>query len=229
MSRCYDQPLGYLFRTGVFTNVSSTRGCPPITLYENDFRVSVEGIPWPDAQRSESWFSLTQTPRDPNHQRIIMAHCFANTYAGNCFGEPVWPYDGLSATNHDVYVFCHDHRDLGMSVLDTGQVFVNFGAICRIAQNECDLSRELSFALIELQPGKVPYVQRVRLNHRPSSELFDPERKAQHQKERAMVEAFVEALHTSDIAATDVPTLIGTLGLASEVKDRVLTYIGDAE
>ncbi len=222
------QPLGHLFKTGVFTNVSSTRGCLPVTLYENNFRVTVEGIPWPDAQKAESWISRVGT-RDPNHQRVVMAHCFANQTADDYFGDPVWPYDGLSGTQHDLYVFGHDHRDLGMTALDSGQAFVNFGAICRVAQNEYDMTRELAFALVEMQPGQPPYVQRVRLNYRAATELFDPVKKAQRQQERAMVESFVEALHTADVDVADVPTLIGTLGLAADVKDRVLTYIVEAE
>lgn len=239
------QPLGWLFASGVFENVSTTRDERPASFIQGEERVAVWGIPWPDSQKREVWDQLAEhlqgDERSPYFRNILLAHCFAAPIAGSYYGDPIWAFADLARTNHDLYLFAHDHRDNGAFELPSGQQFVNYGAICRTAANPDDLIRQVAVALIDVFPDAPAQgvsevrlrerirVQRVNLNARPAVELFDLAKKAQIREERATIERFVEALHSVDLQPLDAPEVVKAMGLAAEVERRVLGYLEASE
>lgn len=214
------QPIGLLFASGAFTDVSYKR-----VVYDGD--VAVLGVPFPDAMSIEN-FQRAVEARGPGVRSLLMAHCFATPQGGTYFGEKIHAYADFKDMPFDVFHFGHDHSDHGVAQMGNQQ-FINIGAISRGSLALDDLKREPKIALVEF--GDTITIKQIKLKVAPIGDVFDLALKAQKDRERGEVEAFVGQLK-EDLAATGPVSFkdrLGKMELPDTVRARALTYIDAAE
>lgn len=222
-------PLGLAFSTNAMTNVSVTQGEHTITYHaEGEQTVAVEGVPFPDAFDLDKWRSLN--PGIPGTQRIVLGHCFANLMPAEFYGDPVHGYaELLEASGADYIVLGHDHTDRGVHKFEGDRWVLDVGALSRGSISADNVARELKFSVIDTVKRDV---QQYRFHFRPASAIFDLDAKAKLVEETTQVHAFIEQLqrelHAQQGSST-VEDKLGAMSLPSEVRDRVLRYIAEAE
>lgn len=231
-----DTSLGLMFQIGAMINVSVTQGCDPKVYIENGERVTVAGVPFPDAFSEAAWrLGLPQHP-EVKSSLIVLGHCFANTTAGSYFGDPVHSYsDLLHASGADYLVLGHDHTDRGvtryggMYTRYGGMYVIDLGALSRGTASADDVARDMKFAIIDTTARTVT---QVRLNARPATALFDLDARGKIVKEREQVAAFVTQLQQDlqrQQAGTTIEQKMDGLNLPAQVRERVVAYIEAAE
>ena len=234
------QPLGLLKWSGAFTDVSFA---PHLLLSrpEEDETppIAVVGVPYPDAMQPDlepfrraavaTFHAMESMPWKTTGGSILMAHCFATPEGGTSFGHHVHRYSDLLDLPFDVFHFGHDHSDHGVAQAETGQFFVNLGALSRGTLAQDDLTRDVKIAVVEF--GETITVKQIKLKVAPVTEIFDLALKAQKDRERTQVEAFVGQLSTDLALAGPVSfsERLGTLNLSDTVRARVQQYLDAAE
>lgn len=222
------QPLGLLKASGVFTDVSYAR-----ERYQDDeTSVGVIGLPYPDAMSLEGFQRVTESYHAagaPSEGAILMAHCFATPEGGTYFGQPIHKYSDLLQFPFDVFHFGHDHSDHGVAQAETGQLFINLGALSRGTLAQDDVKREVKIALVDF--GETVTVKQLKLKVAPATEVFDLALKAQKDRERDQVEQFVGDLQASLVHAGPVSFTdrLGTMQLPDAVRVKVQSYLDAAE
>ena len=222
------QPLGLLFASGAFTDVSLRAKRYTVDAGHAGNDVTVVGLPYPDALTLEN-FQKTIEPRGQGGRALLMAHCFATSAGGTYFGQPIHPYSALMHLPYDVFHFGHDHSDHGVAQSETGQFFVNIGSLSRGSLSQDDLKREVKIALVDF--AETVTVRQIKLKVAATSEVFDLALKAQKDRESKEVEAFVGQLH-ADLALAGPVSFkdrLVKMELPDVVRAKVLTYIDAAE
>jgi DNA repair exonuclease SbcCD nuclease subunit len=227
------QPLGVLFQSGAFENVTGN----PVVLSERrddadpqaTLTVSVSGLPYPQAMSRDEFDKL---PAHPNCEvNILMAHCYATVEGGSYFGEPIHKYEDLAALPYEVFHFGHDHSDHGV-VEVAGKTFVNIGALTRGSIAQDDANRAVKIALLTVTAPWTVDVQQVRLKFKPAHEVFDLDLHAKKQRENVMIQEFVGSL-SGDLAGVtadhNFKDIVGGMTLTDTVRARAIRYIEESE
>lgn len=212
------QALGVVFTSNAITDVSYR----PV-LFDD---IAVVGVPYPDAKEIAAFDRL---PARTWRRGILMAHCFATVEGGEYFGEPIHRYADFAGLPFDVLHFGHDHSDHGVVRIEN-QWFVNLGALTRGSLSEDEITREVKVGMVEFTETRT-VVQQVRLATAPASEVFDLALHQQKVRERREIEEFVADLSTRLDAAgpVDLQQRLTSMGLADEVRTRVLQYLSSAD
>lgn len=227
--------LGLLFQIGAVKNVSVTQDEEPAIYWKDGEYVSVGGVPFPDAFDLGEWDIKDRMPVRPDlaSARIVLGHCFAAPSPGRFYGDPVHSYSELLAwSGADYVVLGHDHADKGVHRFDDlkgARWVLDQPAMMRGAASTGDIQRDLKFAIIDTAARDV---QQVRYNYRPASAIFDLERRDALQAEREQVESFITRLEQdlqAQAAGTTLEAKLDGLNLPSQVRDRVMAYIEQAE
>ncbi len=224
------QPIGIMFGSGAFTNVS----LKPVRYDggpgDGSGDVTIVGLPYPDAMTWEN-FQLAADARLKEckaGRALLMAHCFATPEGGTYFGQPIHPYGMFNDLPFDVFHFGHDHSDHGVAQMGTKH-FINIGSISRGSLAMDDIKREPKIALVEF--ADTVTVKQIKLKVTPAAEIFDLALKAQKDREKSEVEAFVGQLR-DDLALAGPVSFkdrLGKMDLADNVRARVQTYLDSAE
>lgn len=224
------QPLGVLFASGHMVDVSYR---PQVYYDEQDNPAAVVvGVPYPDAldlanfdKAADARLAATRNARG-----ILMAHCFATPEGGTYYDTPVHRYGDLCRLPFDVFHFGHDHSDHGVAKAESGQHFVNLGALSRGSIAKDEVAREPKIALVTLTKQDV-VIRQLKLKVAPASEVFDLALKAAKDREAGEVEAFVGQL-ASDLSVAGPVSFkdrLGAMALPETVRKRVQQYLDDAE
>jgi DNA repair exonuclease SbcCD nuclease subunit len=227
------QPLGVLFQSGAFENVSYAPVVLDETADDTDpqtkLTVSVSGLPYPQAMHRDEFDKL---PPHPNCEvNILMAHCYATVEGGSYFGEPIHSYTELATLPYEIFHFGHDHSDHGVVEIG-GKHFVNIGALTRGSIAQDDANRAVKVALVTVTAPWHIQIQQVRLKHQPAHEVFDLDLHAKRQRESSEIQALVGAI-AGDLAGVitshDFKDIVGQMKLADKVRDRAIKYIEESE
>lgn len=226
------QPLGLLFASGAFTDVSYK---PVIYTVDDEQgreiheqRVTILGVPFPDAENLDNFKRAAEMRGEHAGRSLLMAHCFATPQGGTYFSQPIHAYALFNDLPFDVFHFGHDHSDHGVAQMGD-KFFINIGSISRGSLALDDLKREPKIALVEF--GETVTVKQIKLRVSPVGEIFDLALKAQKDRERGEVEAFVGQLR-EDLATAGPISFkdrLGKMELTDTVRARALTYIDAAE
>ncbi len=220
------QPIGLLFASGAITDVSYT----PVRYDGADVSkdIVIVGVPYPDAVNLAN-FQRAAEARGTGGRALLMAHCYATPQGGTMYGrEPIHPYGLFNDLPFDVFHFGHDHSDHGVAQMGE-KFFINIGAITRGSLAQDDLKRDPKIALVEF--GDTITVKQIKLKVAPVNEVFDLALKAQKDRERQEVEAFVTHLR-EDIGAAGPVSFkerLGAMALTDEVRARAVKYVDEAE
>lgn len=217
------QPLGVLFASGAMVDVSFK----PRVLIDDRVSVTVCGVPYPHATRSEELIKLQ--PHDSVYG-LLLLHCFASIEGGDVFGEKVHSYRGLAHLPYQVFVLGHDHRDQGI-VKVAGKTFINVGALSRGSLSSEDLARDVKVAVVEFTPTEIT-AQQVKLKVAPAREVFDLELHQEKKAESAKIAAFVAELQADALDAGGMASIADRMlafELPLKVRERIWQYIEQAE
>ncbi len=226
------QPIGLLFASGAFRDVSYQPirydGAPG----DGSMDVQIVGVPYPDAMNFENFQKAADAriKECAAGRALLMAHCFATPEGGTYFGQQIHAYAAFRDLPFDVFHFGHDHSDHGVAVME-GKFFINIGAISRGSLAMDDLKREPKIALVEFTGTEGVKVQQIKLKVTPINEVFDLALKAQKDREKSEVEAFVGQLH-DDLALAgpiEFKDRLKTMALPEVVRTRVQAYLDSAE
>ncbi len=229
------QPIGLLFASGAFIDVSF--GYKAYRYFEpkpGDSAVAgpdvaILGMPFPDAMDLGNYQRIADIRKAcPAPRALLMAHCFATAQGGTYFGQPIHPYAAFNDLPFDVFHFGHDHSDHGVAQMGD-KFFINIGSISRGSLAMDDLKREPKIALVEF--GEAITVKQIKLKVAPVAEIFDLALKAQKDREKGEVEAFVGQLK-DDLAVAGPISFkdrLGTMEIPEKVRTRVQSYLDSAE
>jgi hypothetical protein len=192
--------------------------------------VTIVGVPFPDAEKWENFARAAEArlKECKEGRALLMAHCFATPQGGSYFGQPIHPYGLFNDLPFDVFHFGHDHSDHGVAQMGDKQ-FINIGSISRGSLAMDDLKREPKIALVEF--GDTVTVKQIKLRVTAASEIFDLALKAQKDREKSEVEAFVGQLQDDLRVAGPVSfaARLGQMDLADNVRVKVQSYLDSAE
>ena len=222
------QPLGVLFRTGVFRPLTEAVFQKPGT------KVTVHGYPYVTS-RSGEWLRA----RDGFTIAVIHALAAENPAPGldELFNEPVLRYSDLvRAGGPDLFAFGHWHRDQGIVNLQ-GRTFINTGAASRGALSHENLKRQPKVVLIEVDGTDVACTP-IPLELPPPETVFDLERKARDDRVQVeldrLVRACAEGVRSvkatigSEQESPSFESLLEAMDLSAEVRAVVAEHLDRA-
>ena len=217
------QPMGVLFSTGVFKRCY---GEHEAVFEKEGLKVRVVGIPYHGtAYQMERFAEIKKGDED---YLVVMAHVLASPQGGSMFeNEDIVKYSDLLGLDPDVFVFGHWHKDQGIVQMG-GKVIVNVGSLTRGTLAQDDLDRQPACSVLNFTKEKGIEAAIVRLRVRPTSEVFDLEKRLRQEVRTMTVEGFVEALQES-ITEVKNKTLADAVreipGLPEVVRERTLLYL----
>lgn len=188
------QPLGVMFASGAFQPLREE------VFTEGSLRVRVVGIPFHPGLTLEEIQKVRKQPGDS--YLVLLLHALAGmdppSNVEDFFGEPVFRYDQIAATDDGADIVClgHWHRDQGIEVLTTPtgpRWFVNQGALSRGALVRENLTRIPKAALLTFTPEGCR-AEALPMKVAPAEEVFDLERKVRAEEEKTTLEGFVRRL-----------------------------------
>lgn len=165
--------------------------------------------------------------QDPREKLITIGHFWLGTQTGEFFGEPLFGFDYFKDCDADVIIVGHHHEDKGV-VHTHGKYYVSQGSIGITGAHPHDLERKPAAALIEVTKDQTE-VKMLRPKPRPIEELLDLEKREQLKEEKKEVDEFIQSLAQTQMEVADPMKLLEELATATEVKERALGYIAQAE
>lgn len=184
------QPLGVLFRTGVFRELNEQ------TFVNGTLKVRVVGVPYL-TDLSVPDLTTRITKRQDDGYLIAVIHALASfapdEKVQSFFNEPIIDYRDLVFPGcPDLYIFGHYHKDQGI-VDHLGVKFINLGSISRGALTFENLERKPKSALVTITSSGVD-AEEIILPHRDASDIFDLNLKRRLDTERRDLSDFIEKL-----------------------------------
>jgi len=225
-----EQPLGVLFADGTLQQLRHE------IIEKNGFKISIVGSPYKEI---ESINDIILEPKGDCIYQIGLLHLYASPKSGMLFKERIYGYDELTKLSPDLFVIGHYHKDQGI-VDDHGKIFINIGSLSRGSLSEEDINHQPQIGYIKIsvdESTRNVFVDAspVKLKVKPPEEVFDLKKREEEKKEQKEIEIFVDKL-VSDYSASDgadqdgndFETVMGSMSLVKEVKDRVMHYIQEA-
>lgn len=209
------QPLNVLFESGALKRLQR----------EVFDEVTVCGV---DFDEGNDYSTLSPKKEGDCTQLIAVCHVLATPDGGDMYGEPVFSYKKLAKSSDvDVYVFGHLHNDQGVQSIGSKQ-FVNLGALSRGSLTQEEIHRQVKIGKI-VWDGKQLECSEIPLAVKPSSEIFDIQKKNEMEKKEKEIESFVASLNKTDLFQ-DISSLeetIKSMMLESGVKNRLEGYLNN--
>lgn len=200
------QPLGVLFKSGVFNNLNDHRfhsGSMTVRVVGVDYTVGLTNNGIQDKVRKVSGDTYT----------IAFVHALAamapSEKIQSFFNEPVFDYRDLVFEGcPDVYIFGHYHKDQGIQE-HLGVKFVNLGAVSRGALTFENMERKPKISSLVFNSQGISVEEHV-IPSKDASDIFDLEKKKVIDKEKRSIDEFVAKL-TSDRKKGDDSSIIDKL------------------
>lgn len=224
------QPLGVLFRSGVFRELRDE------TLISGSLKARIVGVEYTTDLDDEGLKDRIRK-KDDDVFTIAFIHALA-TFAPqeriqSFFGEKVFDYRDLVFPGcPDVYVFAHYHKDQGIRE-HLGIHFVNLGAVSRGALTFENMERRPKVASIVLSSQGVS-IEEHEIPVKDAKEAFDFEKKVQLERERRDLDEFIQHLK-ADASGPDDGGIHQRMAdfqassFSDDVKARVLDTLEAAE
>lgn len=190
-----EQPLGTLFRSGVFKRLYDEYEAVfqprPTTGMREDWTVRVVGVPYHgtnyDIER------LRSIKKGTEKYLVVVAHLLASPSGGTMFeSEDILKYSDLAELDPDIFCLGHWHKDQGVTEIASGKYVVNIGSLSRGALNQDDLNRTPSVAVLTFDQDI--RIDVVPLDVAPADEVFDIEGRVRAEARDLNMESFVESI-----------------------------------
>ncbi len=220
-----DQPLEALFAGGGFKR-----------LYDNHeavftgfgVKVRVVGIPYHgkkyDLER------IRNIKKGSEDYLVCNALLLATDSSGTMFDkEDVLKYSDIPdlASEVDVWMFGHWHKDQGIKTLSNGSQVVNVGSLSRGALSEDNIQRTPCVAILEFGSDKVKIVKRD-LKVQSSDSIFDLEKRSEEERRDNQMDDFVDRIQAtlqSTQQRASFESRIAAMDIPDHVKERGLHFI----
>lgn len=202
------QPLGVLYKTGVFSRLNDT-------IFESgSLKCRVVGVDFTPDMGFDDLSRLVQKREDDGYV-IAVVHALAEhnpkDKTSEFFHETVFDYRDLVFNNcPDVYVFGHYHKDQGIQEV-MGTKFVNLGSISRGSLTFENLNRTPKSSLITINSQGIS-IEEVPMECADSVDIFDLETKNKMDKERKSIDDFINKLKTDAVQGDfNIATFVSNL------------------
>ncbi|WP_332648815.1 metallophosphoesterase family protein [Lysinibacillus sp. 54212] len=176
------------------------------------------------------------TPGNPlkDHFKIHIAHGMLLDHDPKVFDR--YTYVGTVKTEADLVLTGHDHLGFGIYNRADGKVFMNSGAICRLAASEAEIERKVQVALITVENKQLEGIELIDLRSaKPGNEILDRSQIEADQQRQYAMDEFAALIQTEDggKAVVDLNAIIESIaekeGYAPEVVRIALEKIGEAK
>ena len=225
-----ESPLGVLFDTGVFKRCYDQHEAvfewddPHDKGHTSHLKVRVVGIPYHGKKYDLN--RLTTIIKGDEDFLVVMAHLLASPGGGEMFGgEDIVAYAELANLDPDLFCFGHWHKNQGVVKVGKKTV-VNIGSLTRGALTEDEVTRVPECAVLTFTKKDIE-VERRPLRVRPAAEVFDLVGRTRQEARAMTVDAFVESVKTTLMAApaTSLLDQVRALDVPAEVKERLAAYL----
>jgi predicted phosphodiesterase len=226
-----ENPLETLFAAGTFRRLYDEHEA---VFQADGVKVRVVGIPYHGPRYDLG--RLRAINRGDEDWLVCCAHLLASPQGGEMFAnEDIVKYDELPdlAPGVDVFCFGHWHKNQGIQEIRGGKQVVNVGSLTRGALTQDNIEREPGVVLMGFWPasrGIPPALEFVKLKVKPSSEIFDLDKRVREEARAMTVDAFVESVKQELEAKPDrsFDEILEGMGLPTKVKERALQFIEKA-
>lgn len=224
------QPLGVLFKSGVFSSLSDHR------FHCGSMRVRVVGV---DYTVDLDYGGLQEKVQkvDGDTYTIAFVHALASMAPSekiqSFFNERIFDYRDLVYDGcPDVYIFGHYHKDQGIQEHNCVK-FVNLGAVSRGALTFENIERRPKISSIICNSQGIS-VEEHEIPTKDASEIFDFEKKKNLEKERKNIDDFITKLKSDskDVGNSSLSNLISDFqgsDYPEELKKLLMEVIEAAE
>lgn len=190
------QPLGVLFRTGVFNQLTEKR------FTSGSMSVRVVGVEYTTDIDLDGIQSIVKK-KDNDTYTVAVIHALASMAPTekiqSVFNERIFDYRDLVYEGcPDVYVFGHYHKDQGI-VDHLGVKFVNVGSVSRGALTFENLDRKPKSCVIRADSRGI-HVEEVVIPHEDASDVFDLDLKKRLDNERKDLNDFIAKLRSNSFS-----------------------------
>lgn len=184
------QPLGVLFRTGIFNQLKDQ------IFIDGSLSVRVVGVEYTTDLDVDGLQSLVRKKKDDVYT-VAVVHALAamapEEKIQSLFGERIFDYRDLVFDGcPDVYVFGHYHKDQGITD-HMGIKFVNVGSVSRGALTFENLERKPKSTIITATSSGIE-VEEVVIPHEDAKDVFDLELKKRLDEEKKDLNDFISML-----------------------------------
>lgn len=219
------QPLGVLFRTGVFNQLSEQ------VFQKGSLKVRVVGVHYTVDLDVEKLAELVRKRSDDEYV-VAVVHALSS-YApseklSEFFHEPIFDYrDLVFPGSPDAYVFGHYHKDQGVQD-HHGVKFINLGSISRGSLTFDNLDRKPKVGLISFDSSGISVEEHV-VPHEDALAIFDLELKKKIVQEKKNIDDFILKLK-SDSGVGSSNDMKSTLSsFPDDVRKKALEIMEAAE
>ena len=176
------------------------------------------------------------SPGDPldGFYKIHIAHGMLLDHDPKVFDR--YTYVGTVKTEADLVLSGHDHLGFGIYERSDGKVFMNCGAICRLAASEAEISRKIQVALITVEEGQLQPIELIDLRSaKPGEDILDRSQIEAEEKRQYAMEEFAALSQSEDgtKAIVDLDAIIESIaekeGYSPEIVKIALEKIGLAK
>lgn len=176
------------------------------------------------------------SPGDPldGFYKIHIAHGMLLDHDPKVFDR--YTYVGTVKTEADLVLSGHDHLGFGIYERSDGKVFMNCGAICRLAASEAEISRKIQVALITVEEGQLQPIELIDLRSaKPGEDILDRSQIEAEEKRQYAMEEFAALIQSEDgtKAIVDLDAIIESIaekeGYSPEIVKIALEKIGLAK
>lgn len=219
-------PLGTLFATRAFHRLYDQHEA---VFESGGTKVRVVGIPYHGTKYDVSRF--TSIVKGDEDFLVVVAHVLATLQGGSLFeAEDVMAYKDLMDLAPDAWLFGHYHKDQGITPLGH-KLFVNVGSISRGSLSQDDLKRSPAVVALRFTKGLPVIAERINLQVRPASEVFDVAGKTRIEVRSTSMEDLVDNLKGLLMMreGDSLLELVQTLPIEDYVKERLLFYLEQAK
>lgn len=219
------QPLGVMFRTGVFNRLQDER------FVDGSLSVRVVGVEYTTDLDVDGLHSLVQK-RDGDTYTIAVVHALAamapSEKIQSVFNERIFDYRDLVFDGcPDIYVFGHYHKDQGI-VDHLGVKFVNLGALSRGALTFENLERKPKISIITANSSGID-VEEVVVPHEDASDIFDLELKKKLEEEKKDLHEFIAKLKSDSVISSTEDRRKDLDGLPEDLRSLAMAILESAE
>ena len=187
------QPLGVLYRTGIFNQLTEQ------VFEDGSMKVRVVGVPYTTDLNVDQLHSMVRKRDDDGHV-VAVVHALASFAPDekiqSFFNETIFDYRDLVFNGcPDAYVFGHYHKDQGI-VDHLGVKFINLGAVSRGALTFENLERKPKVSLLSFTSQGVD-AEEIEIPCADASDIFDLSLKKRLDNERKDLSDFISKLKSN--------------------------------
>jgi exonuclease SbcD len=129
--------------------------------------------------------------------------------------------------DHVTHMITHHHKDQGIHNIN-GKTYIAPGSVTILGAHEDDLTRRPAVTLIEVTKDGMT-TKTLRPTWPPADQILDLTKRDHLKQEKERLDTFTEALAAAHTTAADPEAVLGELNLPTQVRDRALRYLQEAE